>query len=54
MVTIKDVAKQAGVSIATVSCALSGKKNVSHQARVRIMEAIEKLNYVPNESARKL
>ncbi|WP_010253639.1 extracellular solute-binding protein [Treponema primitia] len=54
MVTIKDVAKQAGVSIATVSCALSGKKNVSHKARIRIMEAIEKLNYVPNESARKL
>ncbi|MDR1902999.1 MAG: extracellular solute-binding protein [Treponema sp.] len=54
MVTIKDVAKLAGVSIATVSCALSGKKNVSHSTRVKIMAAIEKLNYIPNESARRL
>jgi multiple sugar transport system substrate-binding protein len=54
MVTIKDVAKLAEVSIATVSCALSGKKNVSHSTRVRIMAAIEKLNYIPNESARRL
>jgi len=54
MTTIKDVAKQAGVSVATVSCALSGKKNVSHRARIKIMEAIEKLGYIPNESARRL
>jgi multiple sugar transport system substrate-binding protein len=54
MATIKDVAKLAGVSIATVSCALSGKKNVSHSTRVKIMAAIEKLSYIPNESARRL
>jgi multiple sugar transport system substrate-binding protein len=54
MAIMKDVAKLAGVSVATVSCALSGKKQVSHQARVKIMAAIEMLNYVPNESARKL
>jgi multiple sugar transport system substrate-binding protein len=54
MATIKDVAREAGVSIATVSCALSGKKNVSHGARIKVLAAIEKLNYVPNESARKL
>jgi multiple sugar transport system substrate-binding protein len=54
MAIMKDVAKLAGVSVATVSCALSGKKQVSHEARVKIMAAIEMLNYVPNESARKL
>ncbi|MDR0585533.1 MAG: extracellular solute-binding protein [Treponema sp.] len=54
MATIKDVAREAGLSIATVSCALSGKKNVSHNSRIKVFVAIEKLNYVPNESARKL
>jgi multiple sugar transport system substrate-binding protein len=54
LTTIKDVAREAGVSIATVSCALSGKKNVSHNTRIKVFAAIEKLNYVPNESARKL
>ncbi|MDR2784591.1 MAG: extracellular solute-binding protein, partial [Treponema sp.] len=54
MATIKDVAREAGVSIATVSCALSGRKNVSHSARIKVLAAIEKLNYVPNENARKL
>jgi multiple sugar transport system substrate-binding protein len=54
MAIMKDVARLAGVSTATVSCALSGKKQVSHQAKVKIMAAIEKLHYVPNESARKL
>ena len=54
MATIKEVANLASVSVATVSCALSGKKTVSHKARVKIMAAIEKLGYIPNESARKL
>jgi multiple sugar transport system substrate-binding protein len=54
MATIKDVAREAGVSIATVSCTLSGRKNVSPGARIKVLAAIEKLNYVPNESARKL
>ena len=54
MATIKEVADLAGVSVATVSCALSGKKKVSHAARVKIMAVIEKTGYVPNESARKL
>jgi multiple sugar transport system substrate-binding protein len=54
MATIKDVAREAGVSIATVSCALSGRKNVSHGTRIKVFAAIEKLGYVPNENARKL
>jgi multiple sugar transport system substrate-binding protein len=54
MATIKEVAALAGVSVATVSCALSGKKNVSPAARVKVMAAIEKLKFTPNESAQKL
>lgn len=54
MVTLKDVAREAGVSIATVSCALSGKKSVRPETYTRIMDAIEKLKYIPNYSARNL
>jgi multiple sugar transport system substrate-binding protein len=54
MATLKDVAKEAGVSIATVSCALSGAKPVRAETKARIMDAVEKLKYVPNASARNL
>jgi len=54
MATLKDVAKDAGVSIATVSCCLSGKKPVKAETKMRIMDSIEKLKYIPNISARNL
>lgn len=54
MATLKDVARDAGVSIATVSCCLSGAKNVKPETRARIMDSIEKLKYIPNASARSL
>lgn len=54
MATLKDVAKDAGVSIATVSCCLSGSKPVKPETRMRIMDSIEKLKYIPNSSARNL
>lgn len=54
MATLKDVAKDAGVSIATVSCCLSGSRQVKPETRMRIMESIEKLKYIPNASARNL
>lgn len=54
MPTLKDVAKDAGVSIATVSCCLSGAKNVKPETRMKIMDSIEKLKYIPNASARNL
>ncbi|MEE0203577.1 MAG: extracellular solute-binding protein [Muricomes sp.] len=54
MATLKDVARDAGVSIATVSCCLSGAKNVKPETRARIMDSIEKLKYIPNASARNL
>ncbi|MDO4272545.1 MAG: extracellular solute-binding protein [Eubacteriales bacterium] len=54
MATLKDIAKDAGVSIATVSCCLSGSKPVKAETRMRIMDSIEKLKYIPNWSARNL
>lgn len=52
--TIRDVAKEAGVSTATVSYVFNHKKTISEQTRQRVFAAIEKLNYVPNMSARSL
>lgn len=54
MSTIKDVAKMAGVSIATVSNYLNHTKPVSRETALRIAEAIEKLQYAANLSARNL
>ena len=54
MATLKDVAKDAGVSIATVSCCLSGSRYVKPETRTKIMDSIEKLKYIPNASARDL
>lgn len=54
MATIKDVAEDAGVSIATVSCCLSGSKKVRSETKARVMESIDKLKYIPNSSARNL
>lgn len=54
MSTIKDVAKKAGVSVSTVSYALSGVRPVSDETRQRIQEAIEELHYHPNLLARSM
>ena len=54
MSTIRDVAKRAGVSTATVSCCLSGAKPVNPDTRLRILQAIEELRYIPNAAARSL
>lgn len=51
-VTIKDIAKECGVSIATVSLALSGKPSrVSENTRSKIMETVQRLGYTPNRAA---
>lgn len=47
-ITIVDVAKRAGVTVSTVSYTLSGKRPVSEQARSRVLQAIEELNYQPH------
>ena len=54
MASIKDVAKEAGVGVGTVSRALNGKGSVSIATRKKIEKAIHKLNYTPNELARNL
>lgn len=54
MVNIKEVAKAAGVSASTVSRVLTGNIPVSADTRVRVMDAVEKLNYQPNACAQGL
>ena len=53
-ITIKDVAKRAGVSITTVSHALSGGGAVKQETRDRIRELAEQMNYMPNWSGQNL
>lgn len=52
MATMEDVAKLAGVSIATVSRVLNGSGYVSERTRYKVWEAIEKLGYKPELSAK--
>lgn len=47
-ITIKDVAKEAGVSVATVSRVLNGSCNVSDESTKKVNETIARLNYSPN------
>ncbi|MDC9526835.1 LacI family DNA-binding transcriptional regulator [Pseudoalteromonas sp. Angola-30] len=51
---IQDVAEQAGVSMMTVSRVLNQDKKVSNKTREKVMAVVEKLNYHPNVSARRL
>lgn len=51
MVSIKDVAKQAGVAISTVSKVLNNYPNVSEKTREKVNRAVEELNFVPNSVA---
>lgn len=52
--TIKDVAKKAGVSTATVSNVLTGRKAVSEELREQVNHVVKELNYRPNSIARSL
>lgn len=52
--TIKDVAKKAGVSISTASYALNNRPNVHPKTREKILEVAESLGYYPNAHARNL
>lgn len=51
MVSIKDVAKHAGVAISTVSKVLNNYPNVSEETKKKVNEAVAELNFVPNSVA---
>jgi LacI family sucrose operon transcriptional repressor len=54
MATIKDVAKKADVSVATVSRVINGRGYLSGAIKQKVAEAMRELNYHPNELARSL
>ncbi len=51
MVSIKEVAKHAGVAISTVSKVLNGYPYISEETREKVQQAIKELNYIPNSIA---
>jgi LacI family transcriptional regulator len=53
-VTIKDVAREANVSVATVSRALNGHENVADAVRKHVVEIANRLRYQPHAAARSL
>jgi len=53
-VSIKDVAREAGVSVTTVSHALNGKGRLSDETRRRVAEVADRMHYRPNPAARSL
>lgn len=52
--TIKDIARICNVGVSTVSRVINEHPDVSDDMRKRVMEVIEKYNYIPNNSARNL
>lgn len=52
--TIKDIAKACGVSVSTVSRALNNRPDVSDEVRRAVLSAVERMGYIPNDSARNL
>ncbi|MBN8769417.1 MAG: LacI family DNA-binding transcriptional regulator [Stenotrophomonas nitritireducens] len=53
-ITIKDVAREAKVSVATVSRALNGHENVAEPVRQQVLEVARRLRYTPHAAARSL
>jgi LacI family transcriptional regulator len=53
-VTIRDIAREAGVSITAVSRALNRKAELSPEKRERVLAAVKRLHYTPNAVARAL
>jgi ADP-ribosylglycohydrolase/transcriptional regulator with XRE-family HTH domain len=53
-VTLEDIADQVGVSVATVSQALSGKGRMAEATRARILQVVEELAYRPDQYAQNL
>ncbi|MFF2480315.1 LacI family DNA-binding transcriptional regulator [Paenibacillus sp. NPDC058071] len=53
-ITIEDVAKRAGVGIATVSRALNNSEGISAKTKEKIMQVVEEMGFAPNSSAQSL
>lgn len=53
-ITILDIAREAGVSKSTVSLVINRSKLIKAETRSKVLEAIDKLGYVPNAAARAL
>lgn len=53
-VNIKDVAKEAGVAVSTVSRVINNHTDVKDKTKEHVLNIIKKLNYIPNNSARNL
>ncbi len=53
-VSIRDVAREVGVSITTVSRALNGYSDVSEKTKKKILEAVQRLDYAPDANARSM
>ena len=54
MATIRDVARAAGVSVATVSAVVNDSAYVSPELRARVLAAVKELRYAPSLAARNL
>ena len=54
MSSLKDLAQECGVSVATVSKALNGQPDISEATRARVREAARRMGYVPNMAARSM
>lgn len=52
--TIKDIARECGVGISTVSRVLNNRPDVSEEVRKKVLAAVEASGYIPNNSARDL
>lgn len=54
IITIKDIARICSVSISTVSRAMNNDPGISDRTKARVLKAVKKYNYIPNNSARNL
>ena len=50
MVSVKDIAKECGVSVATVSKALNGHSDISQATKEKVRAAAQRLGYMPNSA----
>ena len=54
MITLKDISKECGVSLATVSKALNGQPDIGKETAQRVKDAAKQMGYLPNSAARAL